>query len=86
MNITDYINDMLSNGHTLKVTLSTGDEKQLTPISQEQLEDSGRKLPDPLEVEGFYQVEIDEKNVLIRINSIVSVDIDDGQPGIDIIN
>lgn len=88
--ITDFIDDKLSEGHSALVGLSNGRHVSVTRPSQAQLEDANHKLPNSDEVEGFYQVEIDEKNTLIKKDSIISVeldkDVDDSdQPGINFI-
>lgn len=90
MDITDFIDDKLLEGHSVTVGLSNGRHVSVTRPSQAQLEDANHKLPNSDEVEGFYQVEIDEKNTLIKKDSIISVeldkDVDDSdQPGINFI-
>lgn len=74
--ITKYIDDKLSEGHSVTVGLSNGRHVLVTRPSQEQLEDANHKLANSDEVEGFYQVEIDEKNTLIKKDSIISVELD----------
>lgn len=66
----------MSQGHSALVGLSNGKYVLVTRPSQEQLEDAIHKLPNPYEVEGFYQVEIDEKITLINKNKIISVEPD----------
>lgn len=74
--ITKYIEDQLLESHSVTIGLSNGTHILVTRPSQEQLEDANHTLPDPYEVEGFYQVEIDEKNTLIKKDSIISVELD----------